>query len=71
MVKGHSNGLMGEFIMENGKITLCMGMECMYIMMELFTSVNMKKIRKKVMAFIIGQMEKSLKVGGLMANNMA
>lgn len=63
-------GLMGENILEVGKITICKVMEFIYIQMEFVLMVSIRMIKKKDSEFIIGQMVGSMMVGGTKANSM-
>jgi len=64
------NGKMEENTMETGIITICMEWEFIFILMELHMRVSIRKIRKLDMAFISGPTVESMKVGGIMVNNM-
>lgn len=63
-------GEMAKFIKVNGIITKCMGRESAFGLTENLILGNTLTIKKMVMVFLNGQMEKLMKDNGRMENNM-
>jgi len=68
---GTINGLMGENILDYGRIILCMDMVYINGMMEECMKENIKTIKKMEMGFISGKMEGNMTASGRMENSTA
>lgn len=62
-------GMMEENTLENGKTTICMGLDTTFGLMVGSITASTRTTKKKALAFTSGLMAGSFKAGGARANN--